>query len=415
MPTFSYMARDQYGAVQSGRLDAISEDEVLNILQHRGLLVTSIAQKDLKAPSALPVRRKGPRRMHTGVSVEDQVLLCQQLATLVEAGVPLLKSLEVVCAQVESRMLLIALEEVRRDVQAGRTFRDSLAKHPRIFSHLWLNLVETGETSGHLAQALRQLAKHFEAAQHLQSATKTALTYPAFLVVAAISVLGLFVFWIIPRFEGMFASMEMKMPPITQFVIGMSRGARQYGVGILMLLGLAGYVVGRYLKTDPGKWLMDRLVLRLPLFNTLFTYVQLAEFSRGLATLLESGVPLLSSLEILERSVTNKVYGQAIGHVREAVKEGQTMAEPMSETALFPPMAVQMVLVGEEVGELAKMVSHVAHYYEERVQIFIERMTRLFEPIAIVVMGLLVLFIVLSIFMPIFQMAGGMNIMQDIK
>ena len=347
--------------------------------------------------------------MHTGVKTEDQVLLCQQLATLIEAGVPLLKSLEVVCAQCESRILLVALEEARRDVESGRTFRDALAKHPNIFSSLWLNLVETGETSGHLAQALQQLARHFEAAQHLQNEVRTALTYPAFLVGAAVLVVGVFVYLIIPRFAGMFASMNMDLPLITRIVIGLSDAAKRYWVVLLMAAVATGYLLKQYLRTETGQWARDRLVLRLPLFNTLFTCVQLAEFTRGLSTLLESGVALLSGLEILERSATNKAYGEPIGHIREAVKEGKSMAEPMSQSDLFPAMAVQMILVGEEVGELAKMVARIARYYEERVETFIARMTRLFEPIAIVVMAVIVLFIVLSVFMPIFNMAGGMK------
>ena len=406
MPTFLYVARDQQGIVQTGGLDAISEEEVIAILQHRGLLVTSISKKDLGS-AAVAVRRFKSRRMYTRVTTDDQVLLCQQLATLVDAGVPLLKSLQVVCAQVESRLLLLALEEIRRDVESGRTFRDALARHSAIFSNLWLNLVETGETSGHLAQSLQQLARHFEAAQHLQNEAKTALTYPAFLAMAGVVVLAVFVYWIIPKFTGMFASMHMQLPLITRIVIGISDGAKRYYLVVIGAVVSIGYGLRRYLRTETGQWTCDRLILKVPLFKTLFAYIQLAEFSRGLATLLESGVALLSGLEILEHSATNKVYGQAIGRVREAVKEGKSMAEPMGESELFPPMAVQMVLVGEEVGELAKMVARVARYYEERVETFIARMTRLFEPIAIVIMGLLVLFIVLSIFMPIFNMAGG--------
>ncbi|MBI2104713.1 MAG: type II secretion system F family protein [Candidatus Omnitrophica bacterium] len=411
MPTFVYTARNDQGAVQNGQLDAVSEDDVLATLQRRGLLVTSITPQSLGAAPQPAIRRtKANRRMHTGVSTDDQVLLCQQLATLVEAGVPLLKSLEVVSAQVESRRLLIALEEVRREVAGGRTFREALAKHSAVFSSLWLNLVETGEASGHLAEALKQLARHFEMAQHLQNETRTALTYPAFLCAAAVAVIAVFVYWLIPKFAAIFATMDgMEMPALTRIVIGVSNAARQYVV--VIAAAAAGMILGlrHYLRTTPGRWMRDQLLLQLPLFKTLFAYIQLAEFSRGLSTLLESGVPLLSGLEILERSATNKVYGRAIGHVREYVKEGKTMAEPMAEAGLFPPMAVQLVQVGEEVGELGKMVNQMARYYEDRVETFIARMTRLFEPIAIVVMGGLVLIIVLSIFMPIFKMATGLR------
>lgn len=409
MPSYTYSARDQEGTVQAGFLEAVNEDEVVGILQHRGLIVTSVSQKTQATQKQRAAYRaaKRARRMHGRVTTDDQVLLCQQLATLVEAGVPLLRSLEVVSAQVESRILLIALDDIRHDVEAGRTFRDALAKHPRVFSVMWLNLVETGEASGHLAQALRQLAAHFEAAQHLQNAVRTALTYPAFLMVAASVVFAVFMYWVIPKFRTMFTAMNMTLPPLTLFVMGISQAVQRYGVVIVLAVAALGYALRRFLRTESGQWLHDRLLLKLPLTSALMTYVQLAEFGRGLSTLLDSGVPLLSGLGILENSATNKVYGQAVGHVKNAVKEGKSMAAPMEETGLFPPMAVQMVLVGEEVGELGKMVSRVAKYYEERVDVMIARMTRLFEPIAIVVMGGLVLVIVLSVFLPIFNLANG--------
>ena len=229
MPTFAYSARDREGAAQSGRLDAASEDEVVSTLQHRGLIVTSVLLNEASAPQPLPAVRQagGRRRMHTRVSTDDQVLLCQQLSTLVEAGVPLLRALEVVSAQVESRLLLIALEEVRRDVAGGANFHDALGKHPAIFTKLWLNLVETGEASGHLAQSLKQLARHFEQAQHLQNEARTAMTYPMFLMGAAVLVVAVFVYWLIPKFTAIFASMEgMELPLLTRIVIGVSNAAR---------------------------------------------------------------------------------------------------------------------------------------------------------------------------------------------
>lgn len=407
MPTFTYTARDQVGSVQAGRLDGVNEDDVISQLQHRGLLVTSIARKDIEQEAKPLQRLRKPRRMHTKVKTDDHVLLCQQLATMIEAGVPLLKSLSVVTSQIESRKLLLALEEVRRDVEAGRSFRDALSKHPNIFSPLWLNLVETGEASGHLAQSLQQLARHFEAEQHLKNETKTALTYPAFLMVAALGVVMLFVYWLIPKFTVMFASMDIELPALTRAVVGISEGARRYFFLIVGSVIATGYLLRRYLRTEGGQWMRDRIILRLPLFSSLFSYIYLAEFSRGLSTLLESGVPLLSALTILENSATNRLFGKAIAHVKQAVQEGRAVADPMAQEEVFPPMAVQMVQVGEEVGELSKMADRIARHYEARVEIFIARMTRLFEPIAIVVMGVIVLVIVLSIFMPIFQMASG--------
>jgi type IV pilus assembly protein PilC len=407
MPTFLYVARDGGGAAQTGQLDAVDEDQVAALLQHRGLLVTSITRKDLAAPVRAPTVRSAFRQTHRRVTVDDQVLLCQQLATLIDAGVPLLRSLAVVAAQAESEKLRRVLSQVQRNVEAGHSLHDALAKHPGVFSTLWLNLVQTGEASGHLAESLQQLARHFESARHLRTQALTAVTYPAVLVGVAVIVVAIFVYWLIPKFSVFFASMGTELPLLTRLVIGASNAAQRYWVGGLGLVALGAFLLSRYLRTDAGRWTRDRLLLQIPVFNALFMHVQLAEFARGLSTLLQSGVPLLTSLEILETSATNKLYGQAVRQVREAVKEGKPMTEPMAQTGVFPPMAVQMVQVGEEVGELGKMAARVAVHYEERVDAFIARLTRLFEPMAIVVMAGIVFVVVLAIFLPIFRMAGG--------
>ena len=406
MPTYTYTSRDEKGLVQTGHVDAVDEDQVVAILQHRGLLVTSITRKELAAHALLAVRRS-KRPLHTGITVQDQVLLCEQLATLVQAGVPILRSLAVVSAQVESRRLLQALEAVSHDVEGGLSLHAALAKHPAVFSKLWLSLVETGEASGHLAESLQHLSRHFEAVRNLQNAVKTALTYPAFLTAMAVAVLGIFVYWLIPKFTGLFAQMNIELPWMTRAIVWVSEVSRHYFVATVLGVAAVNIVLRRYLRTDAGQWLRDRVLLRLPLVNELVQQVQLAECFRGLSTLCMSGVPLLSSLEILAHSATNKVFGQTVGQIRDAVREGKSMAEPMANLELFPPMTVQMVQVGEEVGELAKMAGRIASYYESRVELFISQMSRLFEPIAIVVMGVLVLFIVLGIFMPIFKIAGG--------
>lgn len=410
MPSYTYTARDQKGSVQIGHLDAVDEDEVVAVLQHRGLIVTAISQKaqaqTAKGSKAKPSFRSYRRRMHGSVKTSDHVTLCQQLATLVDAGVPLIRSLEVVSKQVESRKLLMALDHVRHDVEAGSSFKDALARHPQVFSKMWINLVGTGEASGHLSETLLQLAHHYEAAQHLQNETRTALMYPAFLMLAAVFVLAVFVYFIIPNFTKTYTSMGIELPGITLFVMRVSDLAQRYWVVLILLAVCGGYLARWYAATEMGRWMLDRLVLKIPVFGDLAMSVQLAEFSRGLSTMLESGVPLVSSLEILETTATSKVYGQAVGWIKEAVKEGKPMATPMDESGLFPPMTVQMVTVGEEVGELGKMINRVARYYEEQVDIFIARMTKLFEPIAIMLMGGLVLVIVLSVFMPLFKITG---------
>ncbi len=404
MPSFVYTARDRSGLLQTGFLEAVDEDEVLAVLQNRGLIVTGLSRRESMAVQA--AKRRMTRRLHGRVTMDDQILFCQQLATLLQAGVPLLKSLEVISAQVESQVLLTALEQMRQDIEAGRTFRDAIAKHPHVFSKFWVNLVETGEASGHLAQSLTQLARYLESSRNLQRKAMTALTYPAFLILAATVALMVFVVWIIPIFSRVFASMHAPLPWLTQLVIGLSDVMRHYFVLLILGAGCAVHFLRQFLKTDQGRWLLDRFLLQLPLFNRLIIHIQLAQFSRGLGALLESGVPILFGLEIMEHSATNTLYGRAIGQIREDVREGKTMAEPMERTGLFPPMTVQMVQVGEEIGELGKMLDRIAAYYEERVATFVERMGSLFEPIAIVVMALIVGTLVISMYLPIFSMAG---------
>lgn len=411
MPSYTYTARDRGGSLQKGHLDGIDEDEVITTLQNRGLTVTGLSRQEETSAGKAKLRQKSlvRRRMHGRVTVDDKVLFCQQLATLVEGGIPLLRSLQVMTAQVESKMLLEAVEQMRRDIEAGRTFRDSLARYPHIFSNFWVNLVETGEASGHLAEALNHLAKYMEQIRNIRNKAITAFTYPAVLIGAATVALGVFMLKIIPIFANMFASMEMELPPMTLAVIAMSEFLQHYFVVLILGLVGVGFLLKRFLGTDSGRWILHSCQLRVPVFSRLFMELQFAQFARGLSTLLASGVPILFSLEIMERSATNVVYGKAIGTVREFLREGKSMAEPLAQTGLFSAIMVQMIQVGEEVGELGKMLDRVALYYEGRVEAFVERMTVLFEPFAIIVMAFLIGFLVISMFMPIFQMAGGMH------
>lgn len=405
MPGFIYMARDRNGVLQTGHLDAVGEEEVVAILQNRGLIVTSLSRKDAQATQRTRARRP-TRRLRGRLTIRDKVQFCQQLATLLDAGIPLVRSLEVIGGQVESRPLLRAVEQMRGDIEAGRTFRDAMAKHPKIFSSFWINLVETGEASGHLAQSLEQLGSYLESSQELRSKAATAMTYPLVLIGAAVVATAVFMLKIIPIFRGIFESMDMQLPALTQTIISLSDFARQY---VLLLAGggmAAFWGIKRFFRTEQGRWLLDRLLLKLPLFNTLFIGMQLAQFSRGLATLLDSGVPILYSLEIVANSASNKVYGRAIGEIKDFVREGKTMAQPLQESGLFPPMLVQMVQVGEEIGELGKMLDRVAKYYETEVSTFIDRLSVLFEPLAIMVMAVVIGTLVVAMFMPIFNMAG---------
>lgn len=404
MALFAYTARDSQGIETTGRLEAANEDEVLSVLQTRGLVVTSLTRQESWAAQA--TSQRVARRLHGRVTLDDRVLVCEQLAILLDAGVPLLRTLEVICAQVESRSLLNALNQVRREIESGSSFRDALAKHPRIFTDLWLNVVETGEASGHLPQSLSHLARYLDSVRNIQRKAATALTYPVALIVAAVGATTIFLVKIIPIFAMLFESVNAPLPLLTRLVMALSDLLRERFV----LLALGGAVVVvvavQFFKTDAGRWFLDRLLLRIPLFDRLFVYLQITQFAQGLSAMLDSGVPILYSLEIMERSAGNRVYARAIGEIKESVRTGHLMADPMGATGLFPPMVVQMVLVGEEIGKLGEMLTRVAQYYEMKVNTFIERLTALFEPFAIMVMAVVIGTLVIAMYLPIFQSVG---------
>lgn len=405
MASFVYTARDRQGSALNGLLEAVNEDEVLTTLQTRGLTVTKIARKESLASQV--ARRRLGRDLHNRVTDDDLVTLCQQLAVLLEAGVPLLRALEVICAQVESRRLLKALEQIRTDVQSGRSFCQALTRHPNIFSNFWINVVETGEASGHLPQTLNHLARYLERNRDLRRKAVTATVYPQVLLAAIVVAVAVFVIWIIPVFSDLFESMDMELPWLTRMVVTASDVARHHLVLVIIGAVAGGLALRQFFRSSQGRWIVDRASLKVPVFNRLFMQLHLTQFAQGMAALLESDTPILFGLEIMQRSATNSVYAKAIEQVREAVRAGRTMAEPMEDTGVFPPMMVQMVRVGEEVGDLGKMLDRLARFYESRVSAFIERLSVLFEPIAIFLMAGVVGTLVLAMFLPMFQLAGG--------
>jgi len=400
-----YTARDREGRNLSGELDATNADNALITLQGKGFLVTSITVQTSEGIPKAARRRK----LHNRVMLTDQILLCQQLGTMLNAGIPLLRCLEVMTKQLESKRLLLALFDCIRDVEGGSSFRDALAQHPKVFSPFWINVVETGEASGRLGESLEQLARYLERTRVLREKLVSALLYPTFLVVISVAVLAFFSLVIIPMFERLFASFDAKLPMMTSFVLNASKAIRKYCV-LLALAGVGiGWLLKRYFSTPQGRWVLDKYSLQIPIIGRLLYDAQIARFASGLGTLLESGVPILFALEILERSADNKVFGQAYGIVKNEVREGKPMAVPLETTGLFPPMVVQMVQVGEEIGEMDTMLGRVAKYYEERINTLAERMGVMFEPVALVFVGVMVGFLVISLFLPLFNLATAIQ------
>lgn len=401
MPHFAYQARTQRGRSEEGVVEAPTQDEAVTILQNRELLVVSVREKEAFGPTTL---RAGARRLHKGVKPPDLVIFARSLAAMTEAGLPLLRALETVATQVRSQKLSNATLEITRDIRGGSTFRDAIARHPTIFSPFWISLVETGEASGQLTKALAQIGQHLEKMGAIQAKVISALIYPSMLLCVAIAAIFIFTLKIIPTFGGMFANFGAQLPLLTRMVIAFSNALKKY---ILFLLGggfAAGFLLSNYVKTKPGRWQLDRFKLQMPIFGPIFQGASAEQFSSNLGTLLRAGVPILHALEITIVTCDNKVMASVIEQMRSGVREGRPLVEPLTQTDVFPPMVGQMLAVGEQTGKLPDMLDEVAKYYEEQVGTAITRMTALLEPVMLIGMGLVIGTLVISMYLPIFQM-----------
>lgn len=407
MPHYAYRARSPSGRPEEGILEASNADEAVAALQNRGLLVISIQEKRQPAMTVVGVPRR--RRLHRGVKPQDLVVFARSLAVMIEAGLPLLRGLEAVGAQVRSQRLNAAISDIARDIRGGSTFRDALAKHPAIFSPFWISLVETGEASGQLTRSLEQIAIHLEKAGVIQRKVVSALIYPAILTVVAVAAVLVFTLKVIPSFDTLYSSLGAELPFLTRIVIALSNLMR--GFFPLLVAGtlLAYFLVSTYVKTRPGRWQLDRLKLRLPVLGPIFQGASAEQFASNLGTLLRAGVPILYALEIAITTSDNKVTASVIEQMRAGAREGRPLAEPLTQTDFFPPMVAQMLAVGEQTGRLPDMLGEIAKYYEEQVSTAVQRMTSLLEPAMLILMGGVIGTLIVAMYLPIFHLSQAVK------
>ncbi|MBI3312209.1 MAG: type II secretion system F family protein [Candidatus Omnitrophica bacterium] len=401
MPHYSYSARTRTGKPQNGMLEAATVDEAISVLQTRDLLVVNIREK-----TVAPERLGRVSRLHRGVKSSDLVIFAHSLAAMSEAGLPLLRALETVSGQVRSERLATALSDIIRDIRGGSTLRDAVAKHPTVFSPFWISLIETGEASGQLTKALEQAAAHLEKAGTIQRKIVSAMMYPAILLFVAIVAIFVFTLKIIPTFGSMFASFGAQLPLLTQMVINFSNLLQKWFLLIVAAAGAAVFLISSWIKTRQGRWQFDKILLQLPVLGAVFQGASAQEFASNLGTLLRAGVPILHALEIVITTSSNKVIASVIEHMRTGVREGKPLADPLSQTDIFPPMVGQMLTVGEQTGKLPDMLEEIARYYEEQVNTAIERMTTLLEPLMLVGIGLVIGVLVIAMYLPIFNMTS---------
>jgi len=399
MPKFQYEAIDSAGRKATNTQDAASENVLINILHNQGLTVVSINNISVSKT----IVRKRKYRSH--VTKDDQVLLARQIATMLESGVPLLRGLEIVTSQIEAKPLYLAMMQVREDVEAGLSFKEALEKHPKHFNKFWINLIEAGEAGGQLPASLHQIAVYMETAGSLEKKVISALIYPAVLCFVAIVAILVFTLKVIPVFSDIFDSFDMELPALTNAVIGISTFIREKFIFGILAIAAAVYLIRQYVRTESGRYNFDKLILQTPLLGNVVRNIAVQRFASGMSTLIESGVPILRSLDIMVRAAGNKIIEGLLEEVHSNVREGKTIAEPLEKSDIFPIMVPQMIRIGEESGELAKMLKRIADYYDEQVATLIGRLTALAEPVLLILMGVLIGTLVISMFLPIFKLS----------
>lgn len=401
MAEFVYEARGRAGETRKGVMEADSAEAVQDRLRAQNL-------------SPVKVKRK-PRELGftigSGVGARDLVIFTRQFATMIDAGLPLVQCLDIIANQADNKNLQRVLRDVKNNVEQGSTFSDALARHPRVFDDLYVNLVAAGELGGILDTILSRLAVYIEKRVRLRNQVIKALTYPTVIAIVAVGVLFVLLGFVIPRFQAMFADFggDAALPAITRFVIQISDAFVSSLPFLIPLVIVSAIGVVFSYNTVSGKRFWHRLLITAPLLGPVMRKIAVARFTRTLGTLLGSGVPILDAMSICARSSGNVIVEKAIQDTAERVREGHTMADPLMETKVFPPMVVQMIGVGEATGALDQMLQKIADFYEEEVDNAVAQLTSLMEPIMLVVMGGIVGFILVAMYMPIFSIASDIQ------
>ncbi len=407
MPVYVYKGFDAQGRPKGGTQDADSPRAMKAQLRRDGIFLTELSEHAAPSQQASGVRRAlGGGFFAARISSGDLAVSTRQLATLVSAGIPLVDGLVALIDQVEHPRLKSIWAEVKQRVNEGIAFGDALGQHPETFSHLYINMVRAGESSGALDIVLNRLADFTESQAELRQKLTGTLIYPALMVVMAFGVVSMLMVFVVPNISKIFASRHVALPLTTQVLIGASSFLRDYWA--LVLPGLAGAAYGfrRFIDSPRGRPWWDRMLLEMPVFGPLFRMVAVTRFCKTLSTLLGSGVPLLAAFDIVKNVVQNTVLLQAIEKARDCVKEGESIAAPLRRSGHFPPIVTHMIAIGEKSGQLEQMLGNVARSYDVQVDARMRAMTSILEPVLLVVMGGVVAFIVFSVLQPLLDMSN---------
>ncbi len=404
---FTYAAKDGSGKTVTGTLTANSQSEVVLELRRKNLVPVQIsAESASKKLFSRPRTAKAEnwRKAKPKAKLADLVIFTRQLATMLSAGIPMLESLEILSDQVEEPGFKNALKGVVEDVRTGGDLSAACAKYPRAFSKIYVSMLRAGEISGQIDVILERLADYLEAAQKLKNEIKSAMTYPVVSLFLVIGIAAFLMIGIVPQFKPVFESLEVDLPKLTQVVMDFAFFCKNNWY--LLFFGVVGAILGAvaFKRTERGAYLFDVLLLKLPIFGTLFQKVAIARFSRTFSTLIKSGVPILGAMEIVSETAGNEVIKEAVEAASLSVRQGDTLSDPLAESEIFPPMVTKMIGIGERSGSLETLLEKIAVFYDEQVETSVKSLTSLIEPIMIAIMGFVVGGIVLAVFLPIFKL-----------
>jgi type IV pilus assembly protein PilC len=400
MPSFEWKGRGRTGQDQTGVLTADSKDAAIAVLRRQQIVVTAVKEKGKEI--ALP---------KFGGSIPSQAIaiFTRQFSVMIDAGLPLVQCLEILGSQQENKVFKKALLQIRQDVESGSSLADAMRKHPKAFDNLYTNMVAAGEAGGILDTILQRLAVYIEKSVKLQGQVKSAMIYPVAVISIAVVVVIVILWKVIPVFESLFQGLGATLPLPTVVVIKMSNFIGDFWWLVLLIMVGTAVFLKRYHKTYKGRRHIDGALLRVPVLGMLLRKISVARFCRTLATLTSSGVPILDGLEITAKTAGNSIIEDAIMATRKSVEEGKTISEPLAQTEVFPPMVVQMISVGEQTGAVDTMLSKIADFYEDEVDMAVAGLMKLLEPVMIAFLGVAVGGIVIAMYMPMFSLIGQLG------
>jgi type IV pilus assembly protein PilC len=400
MPAFLWKGLNKRKRSQKGEIEAPDISSAEAILKRRGITDYKIKEKPKDLFENITF-------MQPKITSKDVIVFCRQFSTMIDAGLPIIQCLDILSSQAENPKMQKVLKDIKESVESGTTLAESMKKYPDLFDSLFVNMIAAGEAGGILDTILRRLSEHLEKAAKLKAKVKSAMVYPIITICVAIVVVMIIMVFVIPVFEDMFAGLGGQLPGLTQMTVNLSRFIKGNILWIIIGMGLFIYSFKRFYNTEKGRAIMDDLALRAPVFGILIRKVAVAKFTRTMSTMLQSGVAILDSLEIVARTAGNKTVERTIYEVRLDISEGRTMAEPLLESGVFPPMVCQMIAVGESTGALDIMLGKIADFYDDEVDEAVNNLTEMIEPMMMVFLGGVIGTLVVAMYLPIFSMAGA--------